>query len=395
MSAITFGTPPSLPVEECAVMQRPGDQQFVPGGDFEYESFFKGLVVKKSTALTVNHENGAVYRRDADKVGRGTYGDVYRYTLVEDQTPLAVRNAVPYCFALKSMHNSYEAEVLRLLERRGINIQFAAIKKKGFSKARCFVAMPLYDGTLQSYARTVNNKGVTASAVINIMITSLTMVAKLWAVGLSYMDFKATNVLYVACGRGADVPLSLILGDIGSIMEVASNTKALATFPYPLGFDHEGRNLDADSIRVAQSMEGMMWAIAITGLNLLRFDPMSASYERIVNGVEDARARGVQNKRDIDLHIYKECIDAMLGWVDKLGEPAVVRCASGCMHRGKEGPLSHSMRARRANLKDAISTLVGRGDGSYAIPVGSDPQHAVDDIVKHLQSCEDTIDRVP
>ena len=49
---------------------------------------------------------------------------------------------------------------------------------------------------------------------------------------------------------------------------------------------------------------------------------------------------------------------------------------------------------RRAKFKDAILTLTGTTDSTYAIPVGQDPAHAVDDIILYLTACENEIDGI-
>ena len=370
MSAVTFGARPSVPKAKCKVMHRHGDERFVPNGDFEYDKFFKGLTIDAESrhhkrGPLVTHNNGAVYQC-TELIGSGAAGDVFKFVLVDSLTKPEVRSAVPYCFALKGMESSEEEDVIKLLEKKNIKIQFSTISTRGFESTTCFVAMPLFDGTLYDYMKSLG-RGVSLSVAINIMITSLNLVSKLWAAGLSYMDFKTTNVLYVACGEGSCVPVSLVLGDIGSIHELSSHKLATSTYPHPVGFNPIG---GSKVTRVPQTMEGMMWSIAISCIQLVGFGPGTClGHDDIVHKMADARSNGMCVE-DINKNIYKSSVDIVTAWVDSLGDALDARVC----------------------FKDAIVTLTGKGDGTYAIPVVADPACAVDDIIAHLKTCEQAID---
>ena len=250
----------------------------------DYLNFFKSC---KSMAPKAQEDLNPVYieyndtidngtKRSIDyakrlKLGEGSYGEVHMY-VADDvwhdhiMQSESIPTDVPSNFAVKYIKRTEEVDTevkaLSILN----NEHHTLAAEARLANTSCFL-MPVCDGDLDKLA---GSKPLTLDATLNILHACLELLANLWKHGVSYMDIKAGNMLYVACDKHmasnseSAVDIRILLGDLGSVHPIIKEGVDICygvTFPFPASCRSDGSTL--------VSAKGMLWAVAVMGIQLM------------------------------------------------------------------------------------------------------------------------------
>ena len=195
----------------------------------EWNSFLGSLRPTKSGYET---PEGCVYEVTDDVLGNGGESTVYVCRKVSGNQ-CSVK-----AFAIKEIHDGVmtdERYSLKLLKKSPIVDTVPAADVTDMSRQRKVyrIAMPMFDGTIDDlYKNGVFSKPQT----LHVMKQTIKICNDLKNAGLSYTDMKPQNILYYACGTpdtDSTVPITIRLGDLGSIGEINSKYQSSTTLPPP------------------------------------------------------------------------------------------------------------------------------------------------------------------
>jgi serine/threonine protein kinase len=257
---------------------------------YNYRSFFAQVGVEQGAAYSeevysarsravalpkqLRYSDDAVYER-AERLGSGSFGVVFRYVAAAGSPA-----SLPAEFALKASHQDDDNLGVWILESRGItSFPWVPLELAHLPADTHYTLMPIFDGSLKDLMAA--NK-LDDSEVVNLILKLLCIVGELADKGLAYMDLKAENLLYYACGtEGPRVPVSLFLGDIGSVVEARFKAPATTTYASPEQFSTEPR-----------SLASMLWVCGVVLMQLLGAD-VDAFYFRTVDAMPAEGRRAV------------------------------------------------------------------------------------------------------
>ena len=260
---------------------------------FDYSTFFDRVFIPGNTLRVVRQTpyqhwktvpgvlsvGGSTARYEFGRfIGEGSYGVVCTYTLRDGGPP-----DVPPVFCVKLTKDVREITAVNMYVRLDGRLKAAfPWRVIGMFEKHSMVVMPLYDDDLMRWATTMYNArtALPSSQLLNIGIQLLELLNMLWQNGLVYYDLKAENCLYIACGDAAAVPVTITLGDAGSIASLEGGGEALASKPPP---EFSGTRIRAGS--GADAMAVMRWAM---GATLLAFvDPVMVNKKLHFNVMND------------------------------------------------------------------------------------------------------------
>lgn len=277
MSAL-FGAVPMAP-RVCKVTER-----FKPE-IFEYRPFFVRLERRETSNgdapsnLYVGSE--ATYTRGA-QLGKGAYGVVYRYDLKRGDP-----DKFPPAFSVKVTQDEAEIAAVGHIQTDAalqkmfpwtIISTFVPPKSNNTKPTYC-VAMPLFDGDLSK----LTGAKLRASEIVNIGVNILRFFHLIHKKKLYYLDVKALNCLYFACGDSDIVPTSITMGDVGSI--TSAKDYLVTTNPSPEYAASYAADYNAKKLREDDIPKFMCWALAATLLEFVNPDSYKLFYHENINAL--------------------------------------------------------------------------------------------------------------
>ena len=263
LSRTAIGSPPVV-AAECRSGMDPA--RFA----LDYKYLFEGMKPSKesvaSGAVLVSGEHfdgipllfesrsGIVFRCAA-KIGAGSFGLALRYDARGRlDLPRSIVVKVARASTAWRTHETDDERAFRLLHEKGHTLYPWCT---GRTATCAYVLMPTFDGDLFDLA--VLRQRLSLSSALNVTRQIAQQLLALEQAGLGYLDIKAENCLYSACGAAAGARVHVALGDFGSIGRLGD---ALVHTNVP----PEDRRLGG----VPYSHARVLWCLAALLLTLLR-----------------------------------------------------------------------------------------------------------------------------